>query len=164
MPGDVQEVPFQYLQLKRHSEIVLRQPRPEPDDAVTALGGRAHDERLHPVKIQLPARVAVLSEVEPLAVDDPVDLRRSRLCLRNDPVPTVFPTSSAMALLAYGLLRSRSRDRFRKLIREAPISVFASPPAATHPSVLRPDFEPSYANVSVAARNRARRYARSGEK
>ena len=59
------------------------------------------------------------------------------------PVPTVFPTSSAMALLAYGLLRSRSRDRLRRLIREAPTSVFASPPAAIHPSVRRPDFAPS---------------------
>ena len=40
-------------------------------------------------------------------------------------------------------LRNRSRDRLRRLIREAPTSVFASPPAAIQPSVRRPDFAPS---------------------
>jgi len=73
------------------------------------------------------------------------------------PVPTVLPTSSATALLAYGLLRSRSRERFRSAARPAPTSVLASPPAAIQPSVRRPDFAPSYAKTWVAARYCARR-------
>jgi len=163
-PRHVEEVSFQDLQLERHAEVIRQQPRPEPDDPVAALGGGPHDERLHAVEIQLPAGIAVLREERPLPVDELVERGASGLGLGNDPGPTALPTSSVMALLAYGLLRSRSRERLRKLIRDAPTSVLASPPAATQPSVRRPDFAPSYASVCVARRNCARRYARSGEK
>ena len=83
--GDVQVVALQHLQLEGHAEIVLRQPRPEPDDAVSALRGRPNDERLHAVEIQLAARIAVLRKVRPLPVDDRVERRGARLGLRHDP-------------------------------------------------------------------------------
>src|ERR1035437_2687885 len=75
------------------------------------------------------------------------------------PVPTALPTSSVMALLAYGLLRSRSRDRLRRLIRDAPTSVLASPSAAIQPSVRRPDglvhFHPAREPITTGSDHRA---------
>ena len=83
-PGNVQIVAFEHLQLQRYPEIVLRQPATEANDAVSALRGRPDDQRLHPIEIQLPARIAILGKVRPLAVDDGVEFRRSGLRLRND--------------------------------------------------------------------------------
>src|ERR1017187_9626247 len=64
-----------------------------------------------------------------------------------------------MALLAYGLLRSRSRDRLRRLIRDAPTSVLASPSAAIQPSVRRPDglvhFHPAREPITTGSDHRA---------
>ena len=43
---------FEHLQLQGHTEVVLRQPLTEPNDAVSALRRRPNDERLHAVEAE----------------------------------------------------------------------------------------------------------------
>jgi len=122
--GDVQEVSLQHLQLEWALGSYPAAARTEPDDTVTALSGRPHDERLHAVEVNCPPGHS-LREVEPLGIMILSSSGVPVLACGTIPVPTVFPTSSAMALLAYGLLRQQIRDG-SETDEDAPISVFAS--------------------------------------
>ena len=69
---------------------------------------------------------------------------RSPLAARGMmPAPMMLLTSTATALAACGLLRTRSRIRSRKSAPATPISVSAEDPGARQPSVRRPRAAPS---------------------